>query len=97
MVEAWHADARGLPPGRQGLGMDRRGTTVLRGGQRADAAGVVRFRTIRPGGCPGRTPHGRRKAVLAGRETLTTQLVLPDEIRARIYARPARPATRRAP
>ena len=53
----------GFDPGFQGLGLAR-----------SDAAGALRFRTIRPVAYAGRTPHIHLKVRLGQRELLTTQL-----------------------
>ena len=53
----------GFDPGFQGLGLAR-----------SDAAGALRFRTIRPVAYPGRTPHIHVKVRHASFGDLTTQL-----------------------
>lgn len=71
VVDLWHADGRGH--------YDNDGFR-LRGHQRADDRGAVRFKTVVPGRYPYRTRHfhvrifGRN-----GGRLLTTQLYFPDE------------------
>ena len=68
-IDIWHCDARGR--------YDNRGFR-LRGHQFADAAGGFRFRTIRPGIYPGRTPHIHVKVQGRATRLLTSQLYFPD-------------------
>src|SRR4051795_7698639 len=51
-VEVWHADASGTYSGVNGNTKH-----FLRGHQKSDSSGRVRFDTILPGWYPGRTPH----------------------------------------
>ncbi len=69
MIDVWHCDENGR--------YDNRGFRY-RGHDFTDAAGAFRFRTIRPGRYPDRTPHIHVK--VQGRTTplLTTQLYFPD-------------------
>jgi protocatechuate 3,4-dioxygenase beta subunit len=90
MVEIWQCDAQGhysgFPPPdtsdavtattapRAAYLPDQ---TFLRGSQRADAAGLVEFRTIYPGWYPGRTVHVHLIVRTDG-QVLTSQLYFPD-------------------
>jgi protocatechuate 3,4-dioxygenase beta subunit len=60
-VEIWHADAAGTYSGVQG-----NSGNFLRGGQKSDAAGKVRFDTIFPGWYRGRTLHIHMKVFVSG-------------------------------
>jgi protocatechuate 3,4-dioxygenase beta subunit len=68
-VEIWHADASGAYSGVAG-----NGGTWLRGIQRTNARGQVRFETILPGWYPGRTPHIHMKVFVSGSEIHTGQV-----------------------
>src|SRR5947209_16556782 len=57
-----------------------------RGTQVTDRAGGVRFRTIYPGWCLGRTPHVHLKLRVVAKAA-TTQLYFPDEVTNAVYAR----------
>jgi protocatechuate 3,4-dioxygenase beta subunit len=70
IVDLWHADSAGR--------YDNDGFR-LRGHQRADRAGAVRFRTVVPGKYPFRTRHFHVRLLREGRRLLTTQLYFPDE------------------
>lgn len=71
VVDLWHADSQGR--------YDNHGFR-LRGHQRADAQGSVRFATVLPGRYPGRTRHFHVRIFGArGGTLLTTQLYFPDE------------------
>jgi hypothetical protein len=77
-VEIWHCDARGVYSGVQG----NRGN-FLRGIQRTNSLGRVRFETIVPGWYPGRTPHIHIKVFVRGDEVHTGQVFFrPDVLRA---------------
>jgi protocatechuate 3,4-dioxygenase beta subunit len=81
-VDLWHADARGVysdEPAGDLQDVDTRGQTWLRGYQRTDAEGIVRFDTIYPGWYPGRTVHIHFK-VRAGKRELTSQLFFDDAL-----------------
>ena len=69
MVDIWHCDENGR--------YDNRGFRY-RGHRLTDAAGAFRFRTIRPGRYPGRTPHIHVKVQGPTTPLLTTQLYFPD-------------------
>jgi Dioxygenase len=68
-VEIWHADAAG-----EYSGVSGNGGTWLRGVQRADASGRVRFESIFPGWYRGRTPHIHMKVFVSGDEVHTGQV-----------------------
>ena len=68
-VEIWHADASGAYSG-----VADNGGTWLRGIQRTNARGQVRFETILPGWYPGRTPHIHMKVFVSGSEIHTGQV-----------------------
>lgn len=76
-VDIWHADASG----EYALG----GRTFCRGTQRADAEGMVTFRTLWPGWYRGRTPHIHLKVLLEDRHLLTGQMYFPDALSQFIY------------
>ena len=69
MVEIWHADAAGAYSGVAGVSGN-----FLRGGQRTDSSGRVRFESIFPGWYPGRTPHIHMKVFVSGSEVHTGQV-----------------------
>lgn len=87
-VEIWHCDAAGVYSGVQG----NRGT-FLRGGQRSDAGGKVRFDTIFPGWYQGRTPHIHIKVFVGGDEVHTGQVFFQPALQRKVYAQ-GRYATR---
>lgn len=80
LVEIWQCDAHGryrhprergtaaLDPGFQGYGQTL-----------TDASGAYRFRTIRPVGYPGRTPHIHFRLGTPAGELLTTQMYVAGE------------------
>ncbi len=79
-VELWHADAGGVYSGVAG-----NSGHFLRGHQRSDASGVVRFDTIYPGWYRGRTPHIHIKVHVGGDEVHTGQLFFADATSAAVY------------
>jgi protocatechuate 3,4-dioxygenase beta subunit len=79
-VEIWHADASGAYSGVGG-----HGGTWLRGSQRTNAKGQVRFETIFPGWYPGRTPHIHMKVFISGNEIHTGQVFFPPNVMKAIY------------
>jgi protocatechuate 3,4-dioxygenase beta subunit len=81
-VEIWHADASGAYSGVAG-----NGGTWLRGIQRTNARGQVRFETILPGWYPGRTPHIHTKVFVSGSEIHTGQVFFPPAIMRSVYGR----------
>jgi protocatechuate 3,4-dioxygenase beta subunit len=78
-VELWHADARGVYSGVNGAS-----THFLRGHQKSNADGVVRFDTMYPGWYRGRTPHIHVKVHVDG-AVHTGQIFFPDAVSARVY------------
>ena len=92
-VEIWHCDAGGLysgfvnaSAGGGGGGSqptDKR--TFLRGGQRSDATGTARFKTIYPGWYRGRTVHIHVKVHVDGNVVHTGQLYFPDKLTDTVY------------
>jgi protocatechuate 3,4-dioxygenase beta subunit len=82
-VEVWHCDAGGVYSG-VGSAASRR---FLRGHQRADAAGRVRFDTIYPGWYRGRTTHIHVKVHVGGNVVHTGQLYFPDAVTNAVYRR----------
>lgn len=80
-VEIWHTDAAGVYSGVEG----NRGT-FLRGGQRTDARGRVRFESIFPGWYRGRTPHIHMKVFAGGDEIHTGQVFFQPAIQRKVYA-----------
>jgi protocatechuate 3,4-dioxygenase beta subunit len=83
-VDIWHCDASGAYSGVSG----NRGN-FLRGIQRADAAGNVRFDTIVPGWYRGRTPHIHVKVFVSGHEVHTGQVFFRAAVLRAIYAQGA--------
>jgi protocatechuate 3,4-dioxygenase beta subunit len=81
-VEIWHADASGAYSGVAG-----NGGTWLRGIQRSNARGQVRFETILPGWYPGRTPHIHIKVFVSGSEIHTGQVFFPPAVIRSVYGR----------
>jgi protocatechuate 3,4-dioxygenase beta subunit len=86
-VEIWHADASGAYSGVAG-----NSGNWLRGIQRANAAGQVRFETIFPGWYPGRTPHIHMKVFVSGNEIHTSQVFFPPAVMKSIYGHGRYPA-----
>ncbi len=83
LVEIWHADRLGNYSGFGATAGDR---TFLRGGQKSDPAGRVRFTTTYPGWYPGRTAHIHVKVRVGGGVVHTGQLYFPQLISDRIYS-----------
>jgi protocatechuate 3,4-dioxygenase beta subunit len=81
-VEIWHADGSGAYSGVSGDS-----DSYLRGIQRTNTKGWVRFETIYPGWYRGRTPHIHMKVFVSGREIHTGQVFMKDAISARVYSR----------
>ena len=81
-VEIWHADGAGAYSGVSGDN-----DTYLRGIQRTNTRGWVRFETIYPGWYRGRTPHIHMKVFVSGQEIHTGQVFMRDAISARVYSR----------
>jgi protocatechuate 3,4-dioxygenase beta subunit len=83
-VDVWHADAGGVYSGVSG-----NSGNYLRGIQRSDANGNVRFDTIVPGWYRGRTPHIHVKVFVSGNEVHTGQLFFNAGTLRTIYAQGA--------
>jgi protocatechuate 3,4-dioxygenase beta subunit len=81
-VEIWHADGSGDYSGVSG-----NGGTYLRGIQRTNAKGWVRFETIYPVWYRGRTPHIHMKVFVSGNEVHTGQVFMRDAVSAKVYSR----------
>lgn len=81
-VEIWHADTQGAYSGVGSAGASSR---FLRGHQRTNANGVVRFETIYPGWYMGRTPHIHLKVHVGGNEVHTGQLFFRESVSREIY------------
>jgi protocatechuate 3,4-dioxygenase beta subunit len=79
-LEIWHCDAGGVYSG-------VRGDTghYLRGHQKSDAHGRVRFTTIYPGWYRGRTPHIHLKVHVGGSVVHTGQLFFDEKTTAAVY------------
>jgi protocatechuate 3,4-dioxygenase beta subunit len=93
-VEVWHADATGVysgygasgpPSGGGGHATPDNAKRFLRGHQRTDAAGRVRFDTIYPGWYRGRTPHIHLKVHVGGSVVHTGQVFFRDAISDAVY------------
>jgi protocatechuate 3,4-dioxygenase beta subunit len=83
-VDIWHCDAGGTYSGVSG-----NSGRFLRGIQRSDSAGNVRFETIVPGWYGGRTPHIHVKVFVSGNEVHTGQLFFNAATLKGIYAQGA--------
>jgi protocatechuate 3,4-dioxygenase beta subunit len=83
-VELWHADASGTYSGVQG-----NSGNFLRGIQKTDANGNVRFETIFPGWYRGRTPHIHMKVFVSGNEVHTGQVFFRPATTRKVYAQGA--------
>jgi protocatechuate 3,4-dioxygenase beta subunit len=92
-VDLWHCDAQGNYSATSSANENER---FLRGRQIAGADGIVEFVTIYPGWYSGRTPHIHLKVFVGTREVATSQLFFPDELSAKIYAKPPYAARGRA-
>jgi len=93
-VEIWHADASGVysgysgsspPSGGGGHATPNNSKRYLRGHQKSDANGRVRFDTIYPGWYRGRTPHIHMKVHVGGSVVHTGQLFFADAISRAVY------------
>ena len=82
-VEIWQADRQGNYSGFGATADDRH---FLRGAQRSDDAGKVRFTTTYPGWYPGRTAHIHVKVRAGGDVVHTGQLYFPQRVNDRVYA-----------
>jgi protocatechuate 3,4-dioxygenase beta subunit len=83
-VDIWHADALGVY---SGFGSGSANRTFMRGIQKTDATGLVRFRSVWPGWYQGRTVHIHVKVHVAGNVVHTGQLYFPDSITDNVFRR----------
>jgi protocatechuate 3,4-dioxygenase beta subunit len=81
-VEIWHSDAAGEYSGFDGATTR---THYLRGHQKSNAEGDLRFVTIFPGWYRGRTPHIHLKVHVGGDVVHTGQLFMSERIAASVY------------
>ena len=81
-VEIWHCDASGEYSGFDGAAS---ATRYLRGHQRSNADGDLRFITIFPGWYHGRTPHIHLKVHVGGEVVHTGQLFMSERTTAAVY------------
>jgi protocatechuate 3,4-dioxygenase beta subunit len=93
-VEVWHADATGAysgysastpPSGGGGHATPNNDKTFLRGHQKSDAEGRVRFDTIYPGWYRGRAPHIHLKVHVGGSVVHTGQVFFSDALSDAVY------------
>jgi protocatechuate 3,4-dioxygenase beta subunit len=92
-VEIWHCDAGGEYSGYEEGGVGAPGghatptdsKRYLRGHQKADANGRVRFLTIYPGWYRGRTPHIHLKVHVGGSVVHTGQVFFDERTTAAVY------------
>jgi protocatechuate 3,4-dioxygenase beta subunit len=93
-VEIWHADAVGVysgyignvpPSGAGGHATPNNSKRFLRGHQKSDSQGRVRFDTVYPGWYRGRTPHIHMKVHAGGSVVHTGQLFFPDRTSDAVY------------
>jgi len=82
IVDVWHCDAHGVYSDTA----DAPGTKFLRGYQRTDETGTVRFTTIYPGAYPGRAVHIHFK-VRTRDADFTSQLYFDDALTDRVHAK----------
>lgn len=86
LVDVWHCDAQGSYSGvNQRPGGPAGPGTYLRGTQKADAQGLVQFRSIYPGWYHGRTTHIHFKVRHGASTHLTSQFFLPDALSEFLY------------
>ena len=81
-VEIWHSDAKGEYSGFDGAAT---ATHYLRGHQKSNADGNLRFITIFPGWYRGRTPHIHLKVHVGGSVVHTGQLFFDETTTAAVY------------
>lgn len=79
-VDIWHCDALGIYSDTNQLGMDTVGQKFLRGFQKTDANGVVKFTTIYPGWYEGRAVHIHFKIRNEQGYDFTSQLFFDDTL-----------------
>jgi len=91
VVDIWHCDHRGYYSDEQDSDFDTRGQKFLRGFQRTNDAGEVKFETVYPGWYPGRTVHIHvkvRTAVAGAASEFTSQLYFDDDFTDSIFKNP---------
>ena len=81
-VDVWHTDALGVYSGVQGDS-----GSFMRGVQRTDSRGSVRFHTVYPGWYAGRAVHVHVKVHVGGDVVHTGQLYFPEEMTDAVYRR----------
>jgi len=88
VVDIWHCDAGGIYSDADDMRLNTRGAKFLRGFQKTDAQGRVRFTTIYPGAYPGRAVHIHFKVrANSGRDrAFTSQLYFDDALTDRVHA-----------
>jgi protocatechuate 3,4-dioxygenase beta subunit len=84
IVDIWHYDATG-----EYSGVEGNGGTCLRGDQRTNSRGRVRFETIVPGWYRGRTPHIHMKVFVSGDEVHTGQVFFRPAVQRTVYSQGA--------
>jgi protocatechuate 3,4-dioxygenase beta subunit len=86
-VQIWHCDATGVYSEYSGQpgAADQTGTTYLRGLQKTDANGQVKFKTIYPGWYMGRATHVHIEVYVGGVLKKTTQMAFPEATTAAVY------------
>jgi protocatechuate 3,4-dioxygenase beta subunit len=80
-VEIWHCDAMG-----EYSGVEGNGGTFLRGAQKTNSSGRVRFESIVPGWYRGRTPHIHMKVFVGGDEVHTGQVFFRTAVLTAVYS-----------
>lgn len=88
-VDIWHADAAGLYSGFDDAVLDPTGGTqadFMRGMQRTDAEGKVKFVTRWPGWYPNRTVHVHVNVQLPTGQSATSQFYFPEALNDEILA-----------
>jgi len=92
MVDVWHCDALGAYSGVDGdrSGSDAAGQSFLRGWQKTDGQGLVRFTTIYPGWYRGRAVHVhfkiRTKSTTDSAYEFTSQLFFDEALTTRVHS-----------
>ena len=85
-VEIWQCDAEGHYSQYSQPGYNGQSETFLRGIQTTDSSGRVTFTTIYPGWYMGRATHIHVEVTMNGSSVKVTQIALPENITAAIYA-----------
>jgi protocatechuate 3,4-dioxygenase beta subunit len=80
VIEIWHADNSGSyhPNGNGDMSNYPAAEFALRGFIKTDAMGAYKFTTVYPGEYSGRTRHIHFKITADGKNSLTTQLIIPS-------------------